>query len=67
MPGGPRWWSGRFRGCGYRLTVPRQAILEALTRTDKHLSAEDIYYNHRHQGRLPLAALLKDYGKREKA
>ena len=43
MPGGSRWWSGRFRGYGYRLTVPRQAILEALTRTDKHLSAEDIY------------------------
>ena len=43
MHGGPRWWSGRFRGHGYRLTMPRQAILEALTRSNKHLSAEDIY------------------------
>ncbi|MFW6139506.1 MAG: Fur family transcriptional regulator [Spirochaetota bacterium] len=28
---------------GYRLTMPREAILETLTSTDKHLSAEDIY------------------------
>ena len=37
------WWHGRFRGCGYRFTVPRQVILDALDRTSKHLSAEDIY------------------------
>lgn len=47
MPGGggrgPAWWHGRFRGCGYRITVGREAILEILTRADKHLSAEDIY------------------------
>ena len=40
---GPPWWQGRFRGCGYRLTIPRGAILDVLTRTAKHLSAEDIY------------------------
>ena len=39
----PFWWHGRFRGCGYRLTIPRQAILDVLSRTSKHLSAEDIY------------------------
>ena len=47
MPGrdgtGPHWWHGRFRGCGYRMTVPRQAILNALSKTSKHLSAEDVY------------------------
>ena len=47
MPGGRRMarpgWGGRFRGCGYRMTVPRQAIMDVLSGTDKHLSAEDIY------------------------
>ena len=47
MPGrdgrGPVWWRGRFRGCGYRMTIGREAILEILTTSDKHLSAEDIY------------------------
>ena len=37
------WWHGRFRGCGYRITVPRQAILEVLSNTSEHLSAEEIY------------------------
>ena len=40
---GPPWWHGRFRGCGYRLTVPRQIILEVLSKTEQHLSAEDVY------------------------
>jgi Fur family ferric uptake transcriptional regulator len=40
---GPPWLQGKFRGCGYRLTVPRQAILDVLSKTTKHLSAEDIY------------------------
>ncbi|OQX80464.1 MAG: ferric uptake regulation protein [Candidatus Omnitrophica bacterium 4484_70.1] len=39
----PPWWYGRFRGCGYRVTLPRQIILEVLSKTSKHLSAEDIY------------------------
>ncbi len=47
MPGGngtePPWWHGRFRGCGYRMTMPRQSILDVLSRTSKHLSAEDVY------------------------
>ncbi|MCK4338296.1 MAG: transcriptional repressor [Candidatus Aminicenantes bacterium] len=41
MPG--PWWHGRFRGCGYRITMPRQAILGVLSGTKEHLSAEDIY------------------------
>ena len=40
---GPPWWHGKFRGHGYRITVPRQAILEVLNKTSEHLSAEDIY------------------------
>ena len=40
---GPPWIHGKFKGCGYRLTVPRQAILDVLSKTTEHLSAEDIY------------------------
>ena len=41
--GPPGWWNKRFHGCGYRLTMPRQAVFEVLNKTSKHLSAEDIY------------------------
>jgi Fur family ferric uptake transcriptional regulator len=40
---GPMWWHGRLRGSGHRITMPRQAILEALHNTEEHLSAEDIF------------------------
>jgi Fur family transcriptional regulator, ferric uptake regulator len=40
---GPPWWHGKFKGCGYRLTAPRQAILDVLSGTSAHLSAEDIF------------------------
>ena len=40
---GQGWWHGKFRGCGYRLTLGREAILDVLSKTDDHLSAEDIY------------------------
>ncbi|MBU4259337.1 MAG: transcriptional repressor [Proteobacteria bacterium] len=40
---GPPWWQGKFRGCGYRLTIGREAILEVLAKSERHLSAEDIY------------------------
>jgi len=40
---GHGWWHGKFRGCGYRLTLGREAILEVLAKSEKHLSAEDIY------------------------
>ncbi|RKY36482.1 MAG: transcriptional repressor [Candidatus Omnitrophota bacterium] len=40
---GAMLWHGRFRKHGYRLTLPRQAILDVLSRTTKHLSAEEIY------------------------
>jgi Fur family ferric uptake transcriptional regulator len=40
---GQGWWHGKFRGCGYRLTAGREAILDVLSKSDGHLSAEDIY------------------------
>ena len=40
---GQPWWHGRFRGYGYRFTVPRQAIFQVLCTSSKHLSAEDVY------------------------
>lgn len=38
-----RGWHDRFREYGYRLTLSREAILNVLGRTSKHLSAEEIY------------------------
>jgi Fur family transcriptional regulator, ferric uptake regulator len=47
MPGnrcrGEGWWQGKFRGRGYRLTLGREAILNTLSSSQGHLSAEDIY------------------------
>ena len=40
---GQGWWHGKFKDCGYRLTLGREAILEALSKEEGHLSAEDIY------------------------
>lgn len=40
---GAPWLHGKFRGCGYRLTVGREAILDVLSKFKGHLSAEDIY------------------------
>ncbi|MCP4651864.1 MAG: transcriptional repressor [Candidatus Omnitrophica bacterium] len=35
---------GRFKEYGYRLTMSRQAILDVLSKTKDHLSAEEIYH-----------------------
>jgi Fur family ferric uptake transcriptional regulator len=40
---GPPWWHGRFHGRGYRITVAREAILDVLSQTQEHLSAEEVY------------------------
>ena len=37
------WMLRRLHDAGYRLTTPREIILSILSRTDRHLSAEDIY------------------------
>lgn len=36
-------WRKRFRGSGSRWTAPREAILNLLSKTSKHLSAKEIY------------------------
>jgi Fur family ferric uptake transcriptional regulator len=41
--GGPHWWHNHFQDAGFRITFPRQVIFDLLNKTDKHLSAEDIY------------------------
>ena len=42
MPG-PHKWRRRFGGHVSRWTIPREAILELLSKTPKHLSAKEIY------------------------
>lgn len=36
-------WRERLKDHGYRLTIPRESIIEVLRNTLDHLSAEDIY------------------------
>jgi Fur family ferric uptake transcriptional regulator len=44
MPHGHRHqWGQKLSGCGFRLTVGREAIIDVLARVDKHVSAEDIF------------------------
>ena len=40
---GQRHWKRQFMGCGYRMTKPREEILDAMEKTMDHLRAEDIY------------------------
>ncbi|KPJ69901.1 ferric uptake regulation protein [candidate division WOR-1 bacterium DG_54_3] len=42
MPG-PHKWRHRFQGSVSRWTMPREVILEYLSRTSKHMSAKEIY------------------------
>jgi len=57
---GNGWWHGRFRGCGYRITVPRQAVLEVLMDTEEHLSTEEIYHKlHRFFPGVGLASVYR--------
>ncbi len=41
--GSGKRWHREFRGGGYRITIPRQIILQVLDESKKHLSAEDIF------------------------
>lgn len=40
----PHKWRHRFRQHVTRWTLPREAILDLLSRTSKHMSAKEIYY-----------------------
>lgn len=42
MPGSYKW-QNRFRGVCSRWTIPREAILELLSRVSGHMSAKNIY------------------------
>ena len=37
------WWNQRIHDTGFRLTNPREIIINILRDTSEHLSAEDIY------------------------
>ena len=41
---GPHKWRHRFQKHVVRWTLPREAILDLLFRTSKHMSAKEIYY-----------------------
>ncbi len=43
MPCEMHRWGHRFKGWGCRFTLPRQLILNVLSSTTEHLSAEDVY------------------------
>ena len=38
-----QFWQERLHEAGFRITVPRETIIDILNRTAKHLSAEEIY------------------------
>ena len=40
---GAPWWHGKIKRCGHRITAGREAIIQVLSETNDHLSAEDIY------------------------
>lgn len=42
MPSAPKW-KQRFKGEGFRWTITRKAILDFLSKTSKHMSAQEIY------------------------
>ncbi|MFH1729622.1 MAG: transcriptional repressor [Pseudomonadota bacterium] len=39
----PVKWTGVLHDKGFRVTIPRQAVLKVLSETSDHLSAEDVY------------------------
>lgn len=57
---GPPWWHSRFRGRGYRITIPRETILDVMSKTSEHLSAEDIYLAvHKNQPNIGLTTIYR--------
>lgn len=53
-------WLGRLQCLGYRVTVPRQIILNILSKTDEHLSAEDVYLQaHKTYPRIGLTTVYR--------
>jgi Fur family transcriptional regulator, ferric uptake regulator len=44
---GQEGWHGKFRGCGYRMTAGREAVIKVLQDTKEHLSADEIFIKAR--------------------
>jgi Fur family ferric uptake transcriptional regulator len=38
-----RKWQGKFKGCGFKMTVGREAVIDVLSQGGDHLSANEIY------------------------
>ena len=58
--GHSRWWHGKIQGCGYRITAGREAILDVLSRSEGHLSAEEIYMKvHAHYPSIGLTSVYR--------
>jgi len=54
-------WKGELGGSGYRMTKPRQAILDVLGKTKEHLSAEDIYLStHKFYSNIGLTTVYRN-------
>jgi len=59
MPG-PRWCYGKIRNEGFRLTLSRQAILNAFAQNPQHLSAEEVFMlTHRKHPGIGLATVYR--------
>jgi len=43
-PMGPPWWHHWLRNCGCRITAPREIILDILSRSPGHFSADEIFF-----------------------
>ena len=41
---GPPWFHDKFKDCGCRMTEQRLSILDILSKSSEHPSAEDIYF-----------------------
>ncbi|MBN2443883.1 MAG: transcriptional repressor [Spirochaetales bacterium] len=53
-------WGQKLVSNGFRLTVAREVILDILTNTDQHLSAEDIYLTiHPHNPGIGLTTIYR--------
>ena len=57
---GPSWLYDRFRNAGFRLTLPRQAILNVFAENPEHLSAEEIFLSvHKNYPGIGLATVYR--------
>ncbi len=60
MPLGPRWLYEQVKTKGFRLTFPRQVILEILNKATHHMSADEIYFSlHKKYPQIGLATVYR--------